>query len=105
MVAKQISLSHQYGCIAYMTIATFVIYGVTHRARRFFRADLPGTGKIELYTISPDAPDQDSAFSEDWLGYANLDTLVGRRAAQALDDVDSTIARAQEERVSSIEML
>jgi hypothetical protein len=46
-------LSRQYGCHASMTVATFVLCGIVHRARRLFRADLPGTGKIEVYTIQP----------------------------------------------------
>lgn len=113
--ATHINLSTQYGCHAWMTVATFVVYGIVHRARRFFRADLPGTGRIELYTVAPfpgasattmtELGWYDSTCSEDWLGYAVDGTLVARRAAMALDDAASTIAAAQAERFAGIELM
>lgn len=44
-------ISHQYGCTATLTDVTFFYCGIVHRARRFWREDLPASGKIELYTI------------------------------------------------------
>ena len=70
MQSKTIDLTRQYGCPACMTVAYFTIYGVPHVARRFWRSDLPGTGKIELYTYAPGIT-RPSVTDEDWLGYAN----------------------------------
>lgn len=85
-----------------MTVAYFRAHGVTHVARRFFREDLPDTGRIELYTVAPDR-DASSAFSEDWLGYAVPGTRAAMRAAAALDAVDSRVAADQEIRFSLME--
>jgi hypothetical protein len=70
---NQIDLSRRYGCAATMTVAYFVYAGIVHVARRLWRQDLSGTGKIELYTVSPDRVHADSisSFSEDWLGYVD----------------------------------
>jgi hypothetical protein len=111
---KHTNLSHQYGCRAYMTTATFVAYGIFHVARRFFRADMPGTGKIELYTVEPypgahataltELAWYDSTTTEDWLGYAVDGTRVASLAAAALDAVGSTTASDQEARFGLIEL-
>lgn len=71
--SKTYSLEHQFGCAATMTIAYFVAFGLVHVARRLWRSDLVGTGKIELYTVCPLTPAArvDSAFSEDWLRYVD----------------------------------
>lgn len=83
-IAPQIAAGHEdlsgrYGCRASMTHVTFVFCGIVHRARRFFRADMPDSGKIELYTLEPYAAGwttstelgwYESATSEDWVGYA-----------------------------------
>lgn len=46
-------LSAQYGCRAFLTTVTFPVRGAMIRARRFYRADMPTTGSIELYTLEP----------------------------------------------------
>ncbi len=114
LAGKHINLSHQYGCRAWMTVATFVANGIVHRARRFFRADMLESGKIELYTIEsyPGAENTsmtevgwyESTFSEDWLGYANPGTAVARRAEAALNAIDSLLAADQSERFAQIEL-
>lgn len=48
-----VDLSAQYGCAASLTTVTFPVRGAMIRARRFFRADMPSTGGIELYTLEP----------------------------------------------------
>ena len=64
-------LSHQYGCPASHTVVEFVIYGITHRAIRFWRADMPReTGRIEIYTICPTVADTTFA-PTDFLCYAD----------------------------------
>lgn len=70
-------LSAQYGAPATMVFATFVVDGVIHRARRFWRSDT-GVARIELYTICPvnttSANDIDylaSTQCEDWLRYVD----------------------------------
>ena len=114
LAATHINLSSQYGCRAYMTVATFIVYGIVHRARRLFRADMPRTGKVELYTIESypgssyttmtEAGWYASAVSEDWLGYAVEGTTVANRAIAALDEADSMIAAGQSERFAAIEI-
>lgn len=103
-VANHVNLSAQYGVRAYMTIATFVACGIVHVARRFFRADLPGSGKIELYTVAPGA-DPTLTINEDWLGYAVPGTRVARLAAAALDAVGSITDADQTARAAALEMV
>lgn len=100
---KHIDLSHQYGCRAWMTVAYFTVFGVQHVARRFFRADMAETGKIELYTVAPDR-DPQWTFSEDWLGYAVEGTRVAAVAAHALASVDSMLDADQRERFAAVEL-
>lgn len=102
-IAQHINLSAQYGCRAWMTVASFTAHGVKHVARRFFREDMETSGKIELYTVAPDR-DASSAFSEDWLGYAVAGTRTASLAAAALNEVDSIIAADQAARVAGIEL-
>lgn len=71
----------------YLESQTRVVYThahVTHVARRFFRDDLPESGKVEVYTVAPDK-DPESAFSEDWLGYAVPGTKSGDAAIAAIE--------------------
>ena len=46
-------LTARYGSLATLTSAYFVYSGIVHRAVRFYRSDLIGTGKIEIYTCPP----------------------------------------------------
>jgi hypothetical protein len=111
---KHVNLSSQYGCRAYMTVATFVVCGIVHRARRFFRADMPTTGRVELYTIESypgtaittmtESGWYASAVSEDWLGYAVDGSRVARHAMAALDAVDSMVASDAAERAALVEL-
>ncbi len=111
--AKTFNLEHQFGCAATMTIAYFVACGLVHVARRLWRSDLPGTGKIELYTVCPLTPSArvDSAFSEDWLGYADEfnPSRVDAMAMVAIAQCDATYipthALAAMQRASAIELV
>lgn len=47
----------------------------------------------------------DSAFSEDWLGYAVEGTRVARLAQAALDEADSQLAADQAARASLLELV
>lgn len=70
----------------YVESQTRVVYThdhVTHVARRFFRDDVPESGKVEVYTVAPDK-DPSSAFNEDWLGYAVPGTRSGDAAIAAI---------------------
>lgn len=87
--STHVDLAGRYGCRAYQTVVTFLFAGIVHRARRFFRSDMPTTGQIELYTIEPYPAGYtnmtvlgwyDSAFSEDFLGYAAGDSRRDRLA-------------------------
>lgn len=79
--ASHHDLSSQYDGAANLTVAYFVVCGVFHIARRFFRADMPGTGKIELYTkesypgadftTCTEAGWYGTAFGEDFLRYVD----------------------------------
>jgi hypothetical protein len=121
---RQIATSHrdlraQYGCRAYMTVVTFIFAGVAHRARRFFREDLKGTGKTELYTLQP-YPGADAASctefgwyssttTEDFLCYA-ADVPVCRRdriAAVLLDAAvtGNALAMEQDARFAALELV
>lgn len=71
------------GYLESQTRVTYTHAGVTHVARRFFRDDLPESGKVEIYTVAPDR-DASSAFSEDWLGYAVPGTRSGDAAIAAI---------------------
>ena len=72
-----------HGYLESQTVAYFTLFGITHVARRFFREDLPTTGKVEIYTVEP-GRDPSSAFSEDWLGYAVPGTKSGDAALEAV---------------------
>jgi hypothetical protein len=113
------NLSGRYGCRAYMTVVTFVFSGVVHRARRFFRADMTGTGKVELYTVEP-YPGEDrtsstefgwyeSTTSEDFLGYAaaNPQSRRDRLAVELLDSAvtGDSLGADTRERVAQMEMV
>jgi hypothetical protein len=80
LTANRVDLSNQYSCEASMTTAVYYHAGVAHRAIWFFRADLPTTGKIEIYTLEPM---RDNGMTEqgwaafcqgDFLAYANEET-------------------------------
>lgn len=88
-------LSSQYGAAATMVFATFVVDGVIHRARRFWRSDT-GVARIELYTICPinttSAHDIDylaSSYSEDWLRY--VDEIAPTRVDVAAMDAIAAV--------------
>lgn len=73
-------LSRNYGCPATMTVVTFRTKGAIIRARRFWRADMPETGKIEMYTLEPTNtyssghnPADTTFATEDFLRYANTE--------------------------------
>ena len=72
-----------HGYLEAQTRVTYMHAGVVHVARRFFRDDLPESGKVEVYTVAPDR-DHSSAFSEDWLGYAVAGTRSGDAAIAAI---------------------
>lgn len=74
--AKHVNLAHQYGCAATMTVVTFLYAGIVHRARRFWREDMPTSGKVEIYTIEPYPGEQYSSVTElGWYTYASEDFL------------------------------
>lgn len=91
---------NNHGYLEAQTRVTYLHAGVVHVARRFFRDDLPESGKVEVYTVAPDR-DPSSAFSEDWLGYAVPGTRSGDAAiaaiqaatAQRAGDLSDTEAR------------
>lgn len=115
--AKTFNLEHQFGCAATMTVAYFVACGLVHVARRLWRSDLPGTGKIELYTIVPyntsnmtsDEAFVSSSFSEDWLRYADefnpsrVDAMAMVAIAQCDANYIPTHALEATQRASAIE--
>jgi hypothetical protein len=88
---------HRYGCRAFQTVATFVHCGVLHRARRFWRADHGPEKKIEIYTLEPGLRDPDTAFAEDWLGYAVPGTRLYAAADAALGDALLRASGAEDE--------
>lgn len=114
-------LTAQYGCTASMTVVTFVAHNVVHRARRFFREDLPESGKVEIYTIasypgaeytmSTELGWYASTTNEDWMRYADkrnpsaVDAVALERiaAAQSATFV-STMGADQSERFALIEL-
>lgn len=51
--------SNVHGYAESLTIATFKANGLDHIARRFWRADVPNTGKIELYLVEPGTEHED----------------------------------------------
>jgi hypothetical protein len=118
IASSHTSLSGTYGCRAYMIVVTFMFAGIAHRARRFFRADMPGTGKIELYTLDPfpgvaatsctELGWYESAMSEDFLGYV-ADAPTSRRDRIATVLIESAvtgnaISLATSERYAAMEM-
>lgn len=92
IASRHIDLSRQYGCRAFMVVVTFLFAGVAHRARKLYRADMAGTGKIELYTLEPRPANSNSTMlgwyegvaSEDWLGYAAAEPTSRRDRLAAL---------------------
>jgi hypothetical protein len=106
---KHIDLSAQYGCKATMTVVDTVIMGIPHRLRRFWREDLPTSGKVEMYTMCP-GEDHSSVTAEDWLGYAVAGTKQGDAAIKAVRQViegraEDLLGREQAARYAAIEML
>lgn len=80
---KHINLAHQYGCAATMTVVYIVIFGIPHCLRRFWREDMPESGKVEMYTLCPGTVNP-NAFDEQWLGYADPTTRHGAMAIVAM---------------------
>lgn len=70
-----VNLSRQYGCPATLTSASFMHKGMEHVARRFFRADMPETGRIEIYTIDHDGLEDFLRYATD-VGGSQLDTAA-----------------------------
>jgi hypothetical protein len=121
ITSAHINLSRQYGCRAYMTVVTFLFAGVVHRARRFFREDMPTTGRIELYTLEPHAGQwttwttctplgwYESAHCEDDMGYvAAVPTSRRDRIATVLVEAAVTgneLGLASSERFAQMEMV
>lgn len=106
---KHIDLSGQYGCAATMTVVDTTICGIPHRLRRFWREDLPTSGKVEMYTMCP-GEDHSSVTAEDWLGYAIPGTKHGDQAIQAIRQAiegraGDLLAREQAARFAGIELL
>ncbi len=115
-------LSRQYGCAATMTVVTFLVHGMLHRARRFWREDMPTSGKVEIYSLEPWAGQwttmtefgwYDSAMCEDWLRYASDDvsntvdsmaTACIQLAIANVSAVGNMIDAAQSERFAMMEM-
>lgn len=97
-----VDLSVQYDCPASLTTVTFSTAAARIVARRFWRSDSPGTGKIELYTIGPDG------WTEDFLGYVHADPARrGRdqsRAAHLIAVAEAVCAADTSERAAAIEL-
>lgn len=79
---RTIDLSGQYDCAASQTVLDFAIGSEWFRARRFCRADLASTGKVEIYRI---AGDDASVFSEEFCGYANPAHTSDRAIIRAIE--------------------
>jgi len=91
LVPTHHDLRRQYDCAATMTVATFVVHGVAHRARRFWREDMPTSGKIELYTLSPYPGEESTSLTEyGWYSGTTCEDFlryVDRDNPSAVDDI------------------
>lgn len=116
IASTHVELSHHYGCRAFMVTVTFLYAGIVHRARKFFRADMPSTGRIELYTIEPYQAAYTTCTeigwythgSEDPMGYvADVPTSRRDRLAHALIERATggdVAGNDQSERYAAIEL-